>query len=41
LRDEDLRLHEVDASDHFGDGVLDLNAGIDFDEVPLLRIHVV
>ena len=33
LRDEDLGAHEVDARDHFGDGVLDLNAGVHLDEV--------
>ena len=41
LRDENLRLHQVDAGDHFGDGVLDLDARVDFDEVPLLGIDVV
>ena len=41
LRDENLRLDEVDAGDHFGDGVLDLDARVDLDEVPLLRVDVV
>jgi len=41
LRDENLRAHEIDAGDHFGHGVLDLNAGIDLDEIPLLRINIV
>ena len=41
LRDENLRLHQVDAGDHFGDGVLDLDARVDFDEIPLLGIDVV
>ena len=40
LRDEDLRFHQVDARDHFGDGVLDLNARIDFDEIKLAGIDV-
>ena len=31
--DADLLLHQVDARDQFGDGMLDLDAGIDFDEV--------
>src|SRR5207237_6372289 len=38
--DEDLRLDQVDAGDHFGDGVLDLNARIDFDEVKISGINV-
>ena len=33
LGDEDLRAHEVDARDHLGDGVLDLDAGVHLDEV--------
>ncbi len=41
LRDENLRLHQVDAGYHFGDGMLDLDARVDFDEIPLLRIDVV
>src|SRR5260370_35719595 len=41
LRDESLRTHQIDARDHFGHGVLDLNAGIDLDEIPLPRINVV
>ena len=41
LRHQNLRLHEVDAGHHFGDGVLDLNARIDLDEVNLLLIDVV
>src|SRR5258706_5697691 len=41
LRDENLRTHEIDTRDHFGHGVLDLNTGIDLDEIPLLRINVV
>ncbi len=40
LGDEDLRLDQIVASDLFGDGVLDLNTGIDFDEVTLAGIDV-
>ena len=39
--DENLGLHEVDAGDAFGDGVLDLDAGVHLDEEPLLAVHVV
>ena len=35
LRNEYLRAHQIDAGDHLGDRVLDLNAWIYFDEVPL------
>ncbi len=38
---ENLRTHEIDSRNHFGHGVLDLNARIDLDEIPLLRINVV
>jgi hypothetical protein len=38
LRNEDLGPHEVDARDHLGDRVLDLDARIHFDEVPLARL---
>lgn len=38
--DLDLSADDVDAGDHFCDGVLDLDAGIDFDEVPLLAVEV-
>ena len=38
--DQDLRLDDVDAGDLFGDGVLDLNARIDFDEVELVRVAI-
>ncbi len=41
LRDEDLCLDQVDAGHHFGDGMLHLNARVDLDEIPLLRIDVV
>ena len=40
LRDQNLRADDVDAGDHFGDGVLHLNARIDFDEVPLAGIDI-
>ena len=33
LGDEDLALDDVDAGDDFGDGVFDLEAGVDLDEV--------
>ncbi len=41
LGDEDLRADEVDAGDAFGDGVFDLDAGVHFDEEPVIFIHVV
>ncbi len=41
LRDENLRAHQVDAGDHFRDGVFHLNARVDFDEIPFLRVDVV
>ncbi len=31
--DLDHLLHEIDAGDHFGDGVFDLDAGVDLDEI--------
>ena len=34
--DADLRLDQVDAGDHFGHGMLDLDAGVDFDEVEVV-----
>ena len=33
--DANLPLDQVDAGDHFGDRMLDLDAGVDFDEVEL------
>src|SRR3546814_1659104 len=33
--DLDLLLHKVNARNHFGDGVLDLNAGVHFNEKEL------
>ena len=33
--DANLLLDQVDAGDHFGDRMLDLNAGVDLDEVEL------
>lgn len=41
FRDPDLRLHDVNAGDHLGHGVLDLDARIDLDEVegPISLIH--
>src|SRR2546428_561192 len=41
LRDEDLSPHQIDAGDHLRHGVLDLNPGIDLDEIELARIDVV
>ena len=40
LGDADLGLHQVDSGDHFGDGVLDLDARVDFDEVPAVGVGV-
>jgi len=40
LRDQDLRADQVHAGDHLGDGVLDLNARVDFDEEPIFSISV-
>ena len=39
--DEDLRTHEVDASDALGDGVLDLDARVHLDEEPVVLVHVI
>src|SRR6266481_885795 len=41
LRDSNLRLHQVDAGNHLRHGMLDLNARIYLDEVPLAGVHVV
>ena len=38
--DADLRLDQVDPGHAFGDGVLDLNARIDFDEVELAGVRI-
>ena len=39
-RDAELGLHEIDASDGFGDGMFDLDAGVHLDEVELaIFIH--
>jgi hypothetical protein len=40
LGDLDLGLHDVDAGDLFGYGMLDLHAGVDLDEVEGAGIHV-
>ena len=40
LRDLNLRLHDVDAGHHFGDGVLDLHARIHFDEIQFARVRI-
>src|SRR5260370_1208344 len=41
LRDENLRTHEINAGNHFGHGVLDLDTRINLDEIPILRINIV
>ena len=38
--DADLRLHQIDASDDLGDGVLHLDARVDLDEVVLPDLTV-
>ena len=38
--DEDLAAHQVDAGDHFGDRVLDLDARVDLDEEELAAVDV-
>ena len=40
LGDEDLRLDHVEAGDLLGDGVLDLDARIDLDEVELAAVDI-
>ena len=40
LGDQDLRFDDVEAGDRFGDGVLDLDARIDLDEVELAGVGV-
>ena len=40
FRDADLRLHDVDARHLLGDGVLDLHARVDLDEVELAGIGI-
>ena len=40
LGDQDLALDEVDAGDDLGDGVLDLDARVDLDEVELAGVGV-
>ena len=40
VRDEDLAAHQVDAGDHLGDGVLDLDARVHLDEEELAAIDV-
>src|SRR5690606_24624907 len=40
LGDEDLAFDDIDAGDDLGDGVLDLDARVDLDEVELLAVHV-
>jgi len=39
-RDADLELHQVDAGDHLGDRVLDLDAGVHLHEIePLVDVQ--
>ena len=38
--DQDLRLHDVDAGDLFGDGVFHLHARVHLDEVELAGLHI-
>ena len=40
LGDEDLRTHDVDAGDLFGDRVFHLHTRVHFDEVELARVHI-
>ena len=40
LRDQNLAAHQIDAGHHFGDGVLHLNARIDFDEEEFAGVGV-
>ena len=40
LGDEDLGAHDVDAGDDLGDGVLDLDARVDFNEIPVVGFRI-
>ena len=40
LRDLNLAAHQVDAGDHFGDGVLHLDARVHLDEIPFAGIGI-
>ena len=40
LGNQDLRANQVDPRHHLGDGVLDLNSGIDLDKKPFSAIHI-
>ena len=40
LRDQDLRLDNIDAGHAFGDRVFDLDAGVDLDEIERARVDV-
>ena len=35
-----IRICDVDAGDLFGDGVFDLHAGVDLDEIELAVVHI-
>ena len=41
LGDQNLRAHQVEAGDDFGDGVLDLDARVHLDEEPFVLVEVV
>jgi len=40
LRDEDLGLDDIESGDDFGDGVLDLDAGVDLDEIEFVAVEI-
>ena len=40
MRDQNLASHEIHAGDHFSHGVLDLDAGIDLDEIELAGLGI-
>ena len=41
LGDEDLRAHQINPGDAFGDGVLDLDTRIHLNEEPVIVVHVI
>jgi hypothetical protein len=41
LRDQNLRADEVETGDDFSDGMLDLDARVDLDEIPVVGVEVV
>ena len=40
LRDENLGAYNVDAGDHFGNGMFHLDAGVDFDEEEFVGVNI-